>query len=488
MKNEILRMERITTIQNEVIQLDNLNLHIFQGEIMGLVCMNENGKESLISLISRNVPIHYGRVYFNGQLVNNYQHSPLTMNKAAVIEQKSRLIDDLTVADNVFVLRRGFRKYLIQPRVLNDQLARFTREAGISLDGGELAGSLSQLEKYEVELLRAVVMDAKLIVIRNVSNSMSAVDLVKFHGLLRHYSGQGFSFLYICNHHEEALKICTRISLMCDGKILKVFDRNAFLEQDIKPFYMGQFEDIPKDVPAPSREEPVLSFRGVSTGNLDGLSFSVQKGQCTVVLDMDSTSLHDILGLMDGSIRPKSGEILFRGRPFTHRDARRPIANGIAIVAENPAQSMLFMQRTYLENLCFLAEQKEAPVHLGRRVFKSVVQEYEPIVGEDIHAAGLENLRLRSLYDLVYYRIHLCRPALVLCVQPFAGADMYLRRHVLGLIEELKNRGITVVIPSVSIGDSLVVADKLILLEKGRFSGEYSRPEFYRFQSEGIVL
>ena len=89
MKNEILRLERVTVIRDEVTLLDNFNLHIFQGEIMGLVCINANGKEPLIQLISQNLPIHYGRVYFNEVLVNNYRHSPMTMNKVAVIEQKS---------------------------------------------------------------------------------------------------------------------------------------------------------------------------------------------------------------------------------------------------------------------------------------------------------------------------------------------------------------------------------------------------------------
>ena len=143
MKTEILRLERVTTIQDEVTLLDNFNLHIFQSEIMGLVCLNANGKESLIQLISQNLPIHYGRVYFNEVLVNNYQHSPLTMNKVAVIEQKSRLIEDLTVADNIFVLRRGFKKYLINPGILNEQLQRFEKEAGIEIDGNEPAANCS---------------------------------------------------------------------------------------------------------------------------------------------------------------------------------------------------------------------------------------------------------------------------------------------------------------------------------------------------------
>ena len=487
MKNEILRMEHVTTIRNEMTMLDNFSIHIFEGEIMGLVCINENGKESLIELISRNVPIHYGRVYFNESLVNNYQHSTMTMNKAAVIEQKSRLIEDLTVADNVFVLRRGFRKYWIHPRVLNDQLRRFTAKAGISLGGGELAADLSAFDRCAVELLRAVVMGARLIVIRDISNAVSAVDLARFHDLLRYYCKKGFSFLYICNHHEEAFRICTRISIMRDGKILKVFDKPDFSENSMAPYYARSYADVtPKEFP-PLGKDPVLSFRAVSTANLNNVDFSIPRGQCTVLFDTDSTSLPDIEGLMKGDLRVRTGEIQVCGKPFPQAKARRGIANGVVFIEENPVQSMIFPQLTYLKNLCFLIGEKKDPVPLSRRILKSVVQEYEPLVGPDIHETNLSNLRLRSLYNLVYCRVHLCNPALAFCVNPFAGADMDLRCRVIELIDLLKKRGITVVIPSVNIADSLVIADRLILLEKGGVAGDYPRSDFPRLRSWGII-
>ena len=275
MKNEILRLERVTAIQDEVTLLDNFNLHIFQGEIMGLVCINANGKEALIQLISQNLPIHYGRVYFNEVLVNNYQHSPMTMNKVAVIEQKSKLIEDLSVADNVFVLRRGFKKYRINPRVLNKQLRQFVQEIEPDIDGNGLVANLSPYEKCVVELLRAVIMGAKLIVIMDISNCIGAADLVKFHTLLRHYCGQGFSFLYICNHHEEAFKICTRMSLMKDGKILRVFNRDEFQNDNMAPYYIGQFADLTKPAVRRQNEKGILTFQDVCTDNLKHMTFSV---------------------------------------------------------------------------------------------------------------------------------------------------------------------------------------------------------------------
>ncbi len=488
MKTEILRLESITTIQNEVTQLDNFNLHIFQGEIMGLVCVNANGKESLIQLISQNLPIHYGRVYFNEVLVNNYQHSPLTMNKVAVIEQKSRLIEALSVADNVFVLRRGFKKYLISPKVLNDQLQRFTAEVNIHIDGNELAENLSPYEKCVVELLRAVIMGARLIVIRDISNSVSASDLVKFYGLLRYYCQKGFSFLYICNHHEEAFKICTRVSLMRDGKILKVFDQNEFQNENMVPYYLWEFANVAKTIVNHQSEEGILTFQNVCTENLNHMTFAVKKGECTVLLDMDNTILSDIMQLMNGELQQDSGTIFLENSVYSQKQARHALGSGVAFIGEDPIQTMLFKEMSYLNNLCILLDKKQHAVRLSSKVIKSIIREYGPVIGEEIYEENIMNLKLQSLYDLIYYRIQLCHPKIVLCVQPFAGADMYLRRNLIEIINKLKKQGITVILLAVNIADSLVIADKLILFEKGRFSSQYSSSEFHLFSADGITL
>ena len=122
MRQEILRLEKIITAENGVIILNHFNLHIFRGEIMGLIAINLHGLESLIELIGRNVHLYYGSVYFCENLVNSYAHSSLTRNRVAVIEKQFRLIENLTVADNIYVMRRGFKKYIINSKTLNSTL------------------------------------------------------------------------------------------------------------------------------------------------------------------------------------------------------------------------------------------------------------------------------------------------------------------------------------------------------------------------------
>lgn len=480
MKEEILRLERVTQITDGVTLLDNINFNIFKGEIMGLVCINAHGKEALVELICQNVPIHYGRVYFQENLVNNYEHSSMSINPVAVIEKQSRLVEGLTVSDNIFVMRKGFRDYIIDAKKINERFKKSTEKLDIQIDGNEVISNLSFFEKCVVEIIKAVVTGVKLIILRDISNFISAVDLIKIHEIIKYYSKQGISFLYICNHHEETFKICDRVALMENGKVLKVLRKQEFYDDKIKP-YILDFSHIPTPSLTNTNKYGVLQFRNVSTDNINNMSFTVEKGECVVVLDINNTTLTDIMKLMNGEVKPSTGDILIDGHCYSKEAIR--LKKYVCLVQENPIETMLFKEMSYIDNLCFLVD-KKIPHYLWqhKRFRRSIIQEYEPLIGEDIYAHDITCLSALSLYNLVYYRVHLYRPKIVFCMQPFSGADMYLRHHLIQLINKLRKKNITVIILAVSISDSLAVADRLMVIEQGMIKKEYPSDKFNLFR------
>ena len=148
---------------------------------------------------------------------------------------------------------------------------------------------------------------------------------------------------------------------------------------------------------------------------------------------------------------------------------------------------MVFTEMTYLDNLCFLLFEKLGWVNVSFKIRKSVIREYEAILGDDIYAKDITDLRKSSLYSMIYYRIHLFHPKLVFIIQPFTDADLYGRLHILHLIKQLKKRGITIVILAVNLADSLLAADRLITIEQGSVSTEYTPQEFFKFGQDAVT-
>lgn len=115
MRNEVLRLEKVTLRERGVTQLDNLNLHIFEGEILGLVPIDTHGLTALCDLLRENLPLHYGYVFYREKLINTWRSPQPHYNRISIIQAKSCLVDGLSVADNIFVLRPGFRGRLMRP-------------------------------------------------------------------------------------------------------------------------------------------------------------------------------------------------------------------------------------------------------------------------------------------------------------------------------------------------------------------------------------
>ena len=97
MKEEVFRMDHVTTDDFEMTNLDNMTLHIYRGEIVGLLPVNEQGRKKLLEVMRHNVPLRYGRVYMEGQPVNSYLESDQSVNRVSVISAKNRLVQDLSV-------------------------------------------------------------------------------------------------------------------------------------------------------------------------------------------------------------------------------------------------------------------------------------------------------------------------------------------------------------------------------------------------------
>ena len=138
MKQEILRFENVTCKKDGAVYLDNFSFYMTAGEIVGMLSVNDRGIQELIELTAKNHPIDAGRVYMGGKLVNSYLNQEETSNRIYQIDQKSSLINDLSIADNLFVMRPGFKKQVINEWVLREQADRVLKQLSMERIRDEL--------------------------------------------------------------------------------------------------------------------------------------------------------------------------------------------------------------------------------------------------------------------------------------------------------------------------------------------------------------
>lgn len=476
MQKEILRMENITLEENGEAYLNNLSFYILQGEIMGLIVADLKGSRQLVDLICTNRPIQFGRVYFEGELVNRYAYSDLSENRVYVIEERGRLIDSLTVADNLFVMRRGFKKYIINNKVLDSQVNRLMAEMGLSIDPQKRVSALSAFERCIVELMKAKLMGCRLVVLDRISNFLSQKELWHFQEAIREFGAQGLSFLYIGNHHQEVFRVADRAAVFNQGIIWKVFEKEEMKDDALDPYAISF--DLSGSQTRMPEKAAVLEFDRVRLEEGEPLSFSLHRGECLTVLDQDNRTWEAIARVMAGEAAIAGGRILLEKKAYVAVEPVDFLSAGIAVIPDDPVERFLFREMSYMENLTFLLDRKVKYGNIKSSYLRSVRREYKPKVGACIDAMNIGNLSVRELYGLAYYRIHLLHPKVAVCVQPLAKGDMYCRRYVLDLIQELKNSGISVLILTSNIADNMDVSDRMLVLQNGAIAAEYEKAEF----------
>ncbi len=477
MRQEIFRMERVTYPDKGSKRLEDLNLQIYQGEIMGLVPISAQGLQELLQLMQTNLPLYDGYVYYCGERVNSWKSTRRSLNRIGVIDAHSRLVEHMTVSDNIFVLRQGFRQNIIQGKLLQRQLAPFMRDIGMQIPADAYVNKLPAFERVVVELLRAVVAGYRLVVLNEVSTVVNGEELAKLYEIMHHYVGQGFSFLYISLHLEEIMEICDRVAFFSNGRIQKVAQRGE-MTSEIAQSYSFEFDRMIRyhmgtHNAAEREKKTVFSISHITGDVLSDFTMEVYKGECLVVQNLDEQVHRDILYMLCGEKNPKSGEFRMDGcsiQPASSRD--------FALISADPAKTMVFRGMSYLDNLCMGLSRRVPGIWKNARMKNSVKREYAEILGKDVFSIPVEALGERQKCQLVYTRILLQKPKLVVCVQPFRGADLTHRVFIWQMMETLLEKGMAVVILTINLADSMSLADRLIRVGKEGIVQEVRREEF----------
>lgn len=477
MREEIFRMERVTYREQGVLLLEDFNLRIYRGEIMGMLPVNAHGLLSFLKLLQNNLPLYDGYIYYGDETVNSWKESKKTANRISVIGVQSCLVEGLSVSDNIFVLRQGFRQEIIRTRMLRKQLAPLLEDIGMEIPVDARVEELPVFERVVVEILRAVALGHRLIVLNEIGTIISYEELEKLHEILRHYTGQGFSFLYICLHHEEMIRICDRIALFVSGHIQKMI-HNAELTNELILLYSREYDRMVRGHLAElgkngEKSREILKFDRIQGEIVSGLSFSVYEGECLAVQTVDNHTFGELKEMLLGNQQPESGRIFMDAKSVGIVGNRQ-----IAVIQELPTRTMVFPKLSYMENLCICLSERLPSIWRKRRIRSSIQQEYEKFLGEDVFSLPVEQLSERQKYQMIYMRVLLQKPKVVFCIQPFKGADMPHRMVVWEMIGMLLKHRIAVVILSLNLADSLSLADRLLVVDRNGTEKEIWRKDF----------
>ena len=462
--------------------LDGVTLEIKPGEIHCLAGENGCGKSTLIKIISGVYQRDSGTIEFEGKELQKITPLSAIENGIQVIYQDFSIFPNLSVMENLainsqLVAKKKLVNWKDMRKIAEEAVARI----GFQVDLDARLGDLSVAEKQMVAICRALMFNAKLIIMDEPTTALTKKEVKALFKVILQLKAQNISILFVSHKLDEVFEISERFTVFRSGKLI-ASGNTADLDDKKFTYYMTGREFEQKIFePKKIDENPVLEVKKLCLeGHYSDIDFSIKGGEIlgiTGLLDSGRTEL--ALSLF--GMRPAdSGKILIHGEEAELKSPQDAIEKGIGFVPEDRLSEGLFLSQSIGDNIIISEIDNLTKGKLVDK--KKTEEEIERWVKELSIATPDANNAASTLSGGNQQRIVLakwlaCEPKLLILNGPTVGVDIGSKHDIHAILQSLAEKGMAVIIISDDLPEILENCSRIMSLRDGKMSGEFSAAE-----------
>lgn len=481
----ILELRDATKRYSGVPAIDGVNFTLNQGEIHALCGENGAGKSTLTKVMAGVVELSSGELLIDGKAVNFRNPVEALSAGVAMVFQETSLVPTMTVGQNLYL---GREKFVNRLRAIYIAAQQLLQSLNFNVDPTNMVSSLGAAQKQMVEIARAVLHNAKVIIFDEPTATLTPEEKKYFFDLMRSLKARGVSIIFISHALEEALDLSDRITIMRDGKHIitddtKNFDRDAIVRamvgRELSDTLYGQKTSIR---PAGKR---VLSVQNLRMGSMvRNTSFSVFAGQITGVFGLIGSGRTETFKVVAGVLKrdyTHGGKIVYNGRPVRYRVPAPAVDAGIAYITEDRKVDGFFETMNIPRNIYsgLLTKLRSKRQLVNRSEEKTVGIDWKKklnirSVSEDAKVIELSG---GNQQKVVIAKSLIQEPNLVIFDEPTRGVDVGAVAEIHDIIRGLADQGLAVVVISSYLPEIMMLSDRILVSRQGRIVEEFTNSD-----------
>jgi general nucleoside transport system ATP-binding protein len=478
---ELLEMRGIARSFGAVRAVDGVDLDLKAGEIVGLLGENGSGKSTLMKVLFGLIAPDAGSIVLRGQTLARHRPADAMARGVAMIHQHFMLVDAMTVVENVMLGWPEAGTFLRR-----SEMAKRVREEslryGLGLDPDALVADLSLGRRQRVEILKAVLRDAHLLVLDEPTSNLAPTEVSELLSILRQLRAERKGIVFITHKLPEVLDVCDRVVVLRLGRVSGSARVGDVTRGELATMMVGR--DV--TTPQAARKLPQGAIR-LSVDRLAGrgvgpLSFDVRAGEVLGVAGVDGNGQLELVETLAGLRPATAGSIRLDERELTRASVGRRVEAGLAYMPADRGQTALVKSMSVAENL-MLRDSARLPFASG--AFLSSVGLFKKanalMRAYDIRAPSTETKAARlsggNQQKIVVAREFDRKPAALIAHQPAWGLDPGATRFVIEQTLALRNAGAAILYVSSELEEVLDVSDRVGVMADGGFVGIMKRDE-----------
>jgi len=502
----LLRMENISKdfYGNRVLQ--DVNLCVKAGEIVGLVGENGAGKSTLMNILSGGAVIHEtggysGKIIFDGKERNFTSSFEAMAAGIGMVHQEFVLIPGFTAVENI-MLNREIAKPNIAAEVFGDRMntldwqamrrraVEAVRTLEVNLDLNMLVKEMPVGHRQFTEIAREIDRETtKLLILDEPTAVLAESEAEIVLKVIKKLSQKGIAVLFITHRLQEILDVCDRIVVLRDGRVQKELKPGETNAKEIAEYMVGRklTDQSSGNTKARSFEGVVLKVEDLWVDmpgeQVNGVSFEVKQGE---IFGIGGLTGQGKLGIANGimGLYPSEGRVIFKGQEIELNNPKGALRNGLAFVSEDRRGIGLLLDQPLSLNIAFTVMQ--AKDQYVRKLLGGLIKwrddkaiaklAWDYIKRLDIKCVSEQQIA-RELSGGNQQKVCLAKafaqnPEILFVSEPTRGIDVGAKRLVLDTLRHYNEAyGVTIVITSSELEELRAVCDRIAIVNEGQIAG-----------------
>ena len=462
--------------------LDKMDFDLFKGEVHALVGENGAGKSTLMKVLSGLYTADEGEIRLHGKKVTANGIKPMIDAGISVIYQELNLIQDLSVAENIFLGREPkVAGLFINWKKMYKDVEALLKPFNVDIDPRARIHRIGPALQQVVEIAKALSLKSDIIVMDEPTAPLTGNEVDRLFEMINSLKASGVSIIYISHRLEELAHVADRVTVIRDGAMILTKPLAELDTEEIIRNMVGRklTEQYPvADIPV---GDEVLRVEGLSKKGLcSDVSFSVRKGEIVGFTGLVGAGRTEIMQLIYGYRRKDSGRIFIDGKEADIRRPRDAVRRGIGLIPEERKKQGLILGLSVFDNASLTVLQKFSRLgFLKKRKIGEIVREM--VAKMEIKTPSLRQ-QVRFLSGGNQQKIVLSKWFVRACKvyifdEPTRGIDVGAKVEIYKLMQNLAMQGAAVIMVSSELLEVINMSDRLEVVFNGRIVKEFGKGE-----------
>ncbi len=481
MGNYVVELKNVTKRFPGVVALRDMSLQIKPGEILGLIGENGAGKSTLIKILTGVHSADEGEMFVNG--VKQDMKTPSDAKNAGIacVYQELNIVKELSITDNIFINKYIHKKNgkFLDYKAMHKKAHEVMLSLGQDVDVTKPCANFGMGILQMVEIAKAVLIDAKLIIMDEPTSSLGEKEVRQLMKTVRGLKERGVSILFVSHKLEELFELCDRVTVMRDGEhittdAIEDMDNDKLITAMVGRTLNNQYPKIEG-----KRGKEALRIENLnSTGVLHNISFTAYHGEILGIAGLVGAGRTETFQALFGAFPVDGGHIYIEGKRVTIKSPKDAVKNRIALLTEDRKGQGLVLSQGIDTNL-ILANLSKFTKGLWLNKGKIKSNGDQAVDDLKIKTPSLNAIASQlsggNQQKVVIGKWLNTDADIYLFDEPTRGIDVGAKVEVYNIMNDLVAKGKCVIMVSSELPEILGMSDRVIVMRGGKIMGEIDR-------------